>query len=99
MNVQKVEQELLKGLQNPPQGRDHGLSKAYAVIFNHPDGGKTYLDHSFLTPFDKGARFYQEHSYIEGRNWSIVAIAETNRITGELEIVGHIVPAKGPKES
>lgn len=164
MNVQKVEQELLKGLQNPPQGRDHGLryklpdnqtlyihpdgfrafvlwptdpfhlsekcfppierlpfkvpelteenlleptqeayrtpgSKAYAVIFNHPDGGKTYLDHSFLTPFDKGARFYQEHSRIEGRNWPIVAVAETNRITGELEIVGYIVPAKGPKES
>jgi hypothetical protein len=164
MNVQKVEQELLKGLQNPPQGRDHGLryklpdnqtlyihpdgfrayvlwptdpfhlsekcfppierlpfkvpelteenlltptgmetklgnGKTAALIFEHPDGGKTYLDKGFLTPFDKGAHLYQEHSRIEGRNWSIVAVAETNRITGELEIVGYIMPAKGPKES
>ncbi len=164
MNVQKVEQELLKGLQNPPQGRDHGLryklpdnktlyihpdgSRAYvlwptgtfhlsekcfppierlsfkapelteetllaptgmetklnngktpSLILQHSDGGKTYLNKSFLAPFDKGARFYQEHSRVEGRNWSIVAVAETNRITGELEIVGYIMPMKGPKNT
>lgn len=169
MNVQKVEQELLKGLQNPPQGRDHGLRyklpdnntlyihpdgfRAYVLwptdpfhlsekcfppierlpfkvpeleesthlaptgmetklgkqgngnkqnpvlIFDRPDGGKTYLDKGFLAPFDKGAQFYQEHSRIEGRNWSVVAVAEINRITGELEIVGYIMPVKGPENT
>ena len=170
MNVQKIEQELLRGLQNPPPGRDHGLRyklpdnqtlvihpdgfRAFVLwptdpfhlsekcfpfierlpfkvpeleegtlliptgmetkldkrgngtkpipvqIFNHPDGGKTYLDKSFLAPFDKGARFYQEYSRIEGRkNWAIVAVAETNRITGELEIVGYIMPVKGPEHA
>lgn len=160
MNVQKVEQELLKGLQNPPVGRDHGLryklpdnqtlyihpggfrafvlwptdpfhlsekcfppierlpfkvpelteenlltptgmetklgnGKTAALIFNHSDGSKTLLNKGFLAVFDKTARLYQD-----GRNWrNIVAVAETNRITGELEIVGYIMPVKGPKES
>lgn len=165
MNIQKVEQELLKGLQNPPQGRDHGLhykqpagttlvihpdgfrayvlwptdpfhlsercfqpmdcmpfavpeleegtlltptgmevklnnGKTTALIFDHPDGGKTYLNKSFLAPFDKGARLYQAHSRIGGRrDWSVVAIIETNRITGELETVGYIMPMKGPEHA
>jgi hypothetical protein len=164
MNVQKVEQELLKGLQNPPLGRDHGLryklpdnqtlyihpdgfrayvlwptdpfhlsekcfppierlpfkvpeleegtlliptgmetklnnGKTASLVFQHPDGGKTYLNKGFLAPFDRGARLYQEHSRIEGRNWSVVAVAETNRITGELEIVGYIMPIKGPENT
>lgn len=163
MNVQKIEQELLKGLQNPPTGRDHGaryrlpdnqtlvippdgarafvlwptdpfhLSEKYfpfierlpfkapeleestllaytgnetrlnngktpALIFKHPDGGETYLNKSFLAVFDKGARLYQEHSRIGGRNnWAAVAVAETNRVTGELEIVGYICPMNGPQ--
>ncbi len=162
MNLHKIEQELLKGLQNPPAGRDRGaqyklpdnktlifhpdgarayvlwptdpfhLSMGYfpfiermpvkppeleegtfltytgretklnngktpALIFKHPDGGETYLNKSFLAVFDKGARLYQEHSRIGGRNgWAAVAVAEINRATGELEIVGYVLPMRGP---
>jgi hypothetical protein len=46
MNVQKVEQELLKGLQNPPQGRDHGLRYKLPdnkTLYIHPDGFRAYV--------------------------------------------------------
>lgn len=164
MNVQKVEQELLKGLQKPPQGRDYGLryklpnnqtlyihpdgfrafvlwptdpfhlsekcfppierlpfkapelteenlltptgmetklnnGKTAALIFEHPDGSKTLLNKGFLAVFDKTARLYQNSRVGGRRDWAIVAVAETDRITGELEIVGYIMPVKGPKES
>jgi hypothetical protein len=160
MNIQKVEQELLKGLQNPPQGRDHGLryklpdnqtlyihpdgfrafvlwptdpfhlsekcfppierlpfkapeldeesllkptgtetklnnGKTAALIFQNTDGGKTYLNKSFLAVFDKWATLYQDK-----RDWrNIVAVVERNIITREPEIVGYIMPMKGAKES
>lgn len=69
-------------------------SKIPSVIFDHPDGGKTYLSKKLLGYFDKGAKLYQEKSFKyvgRGVEYSAAAVVEGG------QIVGYILPVRTPK--
>lgn len=70
-------------------------SRIPSVIFDHPDGGKTYLSKKFLAYFDKGAKLYQEKSFKyvgRGVEYSVAAVVENG------VIVGYILPVRTPKD-
>ena len=71
-----------------------GTSKIPVVVFDHPDGGRTYLSKKLLGYFDKGAKLYQEFSFKytgHGVKYSAAAVVE-----GDV-IVGYILPVRSPK--
>lgn len=70
-----------------------GQSKTPVVVFNHPDGGRTYLSKKLLGYFGKGAKLYQEFSFKHtgrGVKYSAAAVVEGDRL------VGYIMPARTP---
>lgn len=72
-----------------------GKSKTPVVVFNHPDGGRTYLAKKLLGYFDKGAKLYQEFSFKHsghGVKYSAAAVVEGDKI------VGYIMPVRPPKD-
>lgn len=72
-----------------------GRSKTPVVVFQHPDGGRTYLSKKLLGFFDKGATLYQEFSFKHtgfGVKYSAAAVVE-----GDV-IVGYILPVRPPKD-
>lgn len=71
-----------------------GRNKTPVVVFDHPDGGRTYLSKKLLGYFDKGATLYQEFSFKytgHGVKYSAAAVVE-----GDV-IVGYILPVRSPK--
>ena len=71
-----------------------GRNKTPVVVFNHPDGGRTYLSKKLLGYFDKGATLYQEFAFKHtgrGVKYSAAAVVE-----GDV-IVGYILPVRPPK--
>lgn len=73
---------------------ERGKGKSPAVVFDHPDGGRTYLSKKLLGYFDKDATLYQEFSLKhsgQGVKFSAAAVVE-----GDV-IVGYILPVRAPK--
>jgi hypothetical protein len=71
-----------------------GKSKTPAVVFDHPDGGRTYLSKKLLGRFDKDVKLYQEFSFKHtghGVKYSAAAVVEGD------EIVGYILPVRPPQ--
>lgn len=70
-------------------------SKTPVVIFDHPDGGRTYLSKKLLGFFGKGAKLYQEFSFKHtghGVKYSVAAVVEDG------VIVGYILPMRPPED-
>lgn len=71
------------------------IGKTHAVVFDHPDGGRTYLAKKLLDYFDRGAKLYQEFSFKHsgrGVKYSAAAVVEGDRL------VGYILPMRPPKD-
>lgn len=79
-----------------PTGHKLTIGKTHAVVFDHPDGGRTYLAKKLLDHFDRGAKLYQEFSFKHsghGVKYSAAAVVEGDRL------VGYILPTRPPKEN
>lgn len=66
-----------------------------AVVFDHPDGGRTYLSKKLLGYFGKGVTLYQDFSFRHtgrGVQYSAAAVVEGDKL------VGYIFPMRPPKE-
>lgn len=75
-------------------GYEVTVGKTPSVVFDHPDGGRTYLAKKLLGYFDKGAKLYQEFSFKytgHGVKYSAAAVVEGG------VIVGYILPVRTPK--
>lgn len=75
-------------------GYEVTIGKTPTVVFDHPDGGRTYLSKKLLGYFDKDATLYQEFSLKhsgQGVRYSAAAVVE-----GDV-IVGYILPIRAPK--
>jgi hypothetical protein len=79
-----------------PTGYELTIGKITAVVFDHPDGGRTYLSKKLLGHFDKGAKLYQEFPFRHtgrGVQYTAAAVVEGD------EIVGYILPVRPPEKN
>lgn len=81
-----------------PTGREvsRGKNKAPAVVFDHPDGGRTYLSKKLLGYFSPDATLYQAFSFKHtgrGVQYSAAAVVEGDAL------VGFILPVRPPRDT